>query len=224
VNNYVLYKHTNKINGKIYIGKTCQSPEKRFGYNGIGYRFCTHFYYAIQKYGWDNFTHEVFLSGLSLESANKLERAFIILSKSYDSTIGYNIRKGGDGFDTECSKKLWEDPIYKQKIIDANKEIWANEEYHKKRAALYKEQWKDPDKRKRRSEQAVKRWANKEFHDKAQKAVLEACKTAVVCIETNERFESLKEACEKYSIHHSNLCRSIRSGYRSGGYHWKYAE
>ena len=105
----------------------------------------------------------------------------------------------------------------------ANKEVWKDEEYHKQRAALYKEQWKDPDKRKRRSEQAKKRWADEGFHKKAQQAVLNACKTAVICIETGERFESITEVCNKYNIHHSNVCRAIRKGGKSGGYHWKYA-
>ena len=29
MNNYCIYIHKNKINGKVYIGQTCQNPKKR---------------------------------------------------------------------------------------------------------------------------------------------------------------------------------------------------
>lgn len=29
MNNYTIYMHRNKINGKVYIGQTCQNPKKR---------------------------------------------------------------------------------------------------------------------------------------------------------------------------------------------------
>lgn len=64
LNNYCIYKHTNLINGKVYIGQTCQSPEKRFGKNGNGYRGCRYFYNAIECYGWDNFEHEILETNL----------------------------------------------------------------------------------------------------------------------------------------------------------------
>lgn len=51
---YTIYMHRNKINGKSYIGQTFQKPEERWK-NGAGYKSCTYFYAAIQKYGWNNF-------------------------------------------------------------------------------------------------------------------------------------------------------------------------
>lgn len=50
--NYIIYKHTNKINGKSYIGLTQQNPKKRFKH-GTGYpkRDQPLFHKAIEKYG-----------------------------------------------------------------------------------------------------------------------------------------------------------------------------
>lgn len=91
---YLIYKHTNKINGKCYIGQTCQNPEKRWCKHGSGYKKKQKkFWNAIEKYGWDNFTHDILYTGLTLEEANKLERELI---KKYNSIAnGYNISEGG---------------------------------------------------------------------------------------------------------------------------------
>ena len=56
---YTVYQHKNKINGKIYIGITSKDPEKRWGHNGYNYKSSSYFYSAIQKYGWDNFEHNI---------------------------------------------------------------------------------------------------------------------------------------------------------------------
>lgn len=223
MNNYSVYMHKNKLNGKIYIGQTSRSLEERSGPNGLNYSECKRFYSAIKEYGWNNFEHTVLLTGLSPDEANEFERYFIKTTHSYDPDYGYNIDFGGRGFSSERSKKLWNDPTYRQRISEANKEIWSDEEYHKARSALYKEQWKDPEKRKRRSQQAAKRWADEEFHKKASNAVLRACATSVRCVETQEVFDAMIDACKKYNINHANLIRSIRKGCRAGGYHWEYA-
>lgn len=91
---YTVYKHTNKLNGKIYIGQTCQKTRIRWGYGG-GYRKNLHFYAAIKKYGWNNFEHEVIQSGLSKQEADFLEIELIAEYKTTDSRFGYNIAIGG---------------------------------------------------------------------------------------------------------------------------------
>ena len=60
---WTIYKHTNKINGKIYIGQThYKNVNERFK-NGLGYKRSdgkySYFWEAIQKYGWNNFSHEI---------------------------------------------------------------------------------------------------------------------------------------------------------------------
>ena len=73
---YTVYQHKNKINGKVYIGITSQKPEQRWR-NGEGYKSSPHFYSAIQKYGWDNFEHNILFVELTKEQACLKEQELI---------------------------------------------------------------------------------------------------------------------------------------------------
>lgn len=94
MNNYTVYMHKNKTNGKIYIGQTGQKPEKRWD-NGRGYETSTRFYNAILKYGWDGFEHIILYSNLTQEEANLIEEQLIAQYHSQDDKYGYNIKAGG---------------------------------------------------------------------------------------------------------------------------------
>ena len=111
---YSVYKHTNMLNGKSYIGITNNIKTR---WAGSGYRYKTYggiFGHAIDKYGWDNFTHEVLDSNLTHEDACLLERHYIALYKTnvsrYGNSFGYNLTDGGDGpsshFHSENTKQL----------------------------------------------------------------------------------------------------------------------
>lgn len=96
---WLIYKHTNKINGKVYIGQTCQSALSRFQ-NGKGYKKCPVFNNAIKKYGWENFKWEFLEENMpTKELANKRETYYINLYRSYigfEDCNGYNMTLGGD--------------------------------------------------------------------------------------------------------------------------------
>lgn len=92
---YCVYKHTNRTNGKIYIGITSQKPQERWD-SGWGYQKNKHFWYAIRKYGWDGFDHEVLFSGLSQEDAFAKERELIRVYGSNNYERGYNMTEGGE--------------------------------------------------------------------------------------------------------------------------------
>lgn len=134
-NNYILYKHTSPSK-KVYIGITKRLPEQRYNY-GHGYRGNPHFFNAIKKYGWNNFSHEVLESGLSEEEAKKREIELISLYDSTNPSKGYNRSPGGDllsvdsiqkiaitrktnGTDIKESirmKALWRDNDYRTKVL-----------------------------------------------------------------------------------------------------------
>ena len=75
--NYKIYVHINKINGKIYIGQTGQENVKDRWDSGWGYKQCVAFNNAINKYGWNNFQHIVLIDRLTLEMANIIEEELI---------------------------------------------------------------------------------------------------------------------------------------------------
>lgn len=79
--NYLVYVHTNKINGKKYVGQSSNIVE-RWRNGGKNYFSSIKFFRAIQKYGWENFTHEILYENLNKEAANKIERDLI---RKYDS-------------------------------------------------------------------------------------------------------------------------------------------
>ena len=94
---YTVYQHKNKINGKVYIGITSQKPEQRWR-NGEGYKSSPHFYSAIQKYGWDNFEHNILFVELTKEQACLKEQELIKEFNSMNREYGYNSTSGGDIF------------------------------------------------------------------------------------------------------------------------------
>ena len=109
-NNYCVYMHTNKINGKRYVGQTCKKPEYRW-VNGKGYKGSPHFFSAIQKYGWNNFEHQIIAEKLSKQEADNLEKELISKYKTQNEKFGYNLTLGGEGtcgliFSEEHRKKL----------------------------------------------------------------------------------------------------------------------
>ena len=98
---YIVYKHTNKINGKSYIGITGINPVKRWR-NGFGYYCQPKFSNAIKKYGWDNFSHEILMFGLSKEQACQAEKKLIEHFNSIENR--YNVSPGGNSM--VCAERV----------------------------------------------------------------------------------------------------------------------
>ena len=87
----IIYKTINLINGKIYIGKSCQNNKNYLGSGTILKK-------AIKKYGKDNFTKEVLEEGVTdHDYLCEREKYWIKICNSTNSDIGYNICLGGEG-------------------------------------------------------------------------------------------------------------------------------
>lgn len=92
--NYTVYIHQNLLNNKRYVGITADTVESRWR-NGSGYKTQV-FGRAIQKYGWENFKHDIIAENLTQREAQELEISLIQKFHTQDPNFGYNIAAGGN--------------------------------------------------------------------------------------------------------------------------------
>jgi len=94
-----IYAIRNKTNGKVYIGKTERSLNRRWKQHlceanrGMGFRL----HRAIRKYGADAFTVSLLSTAATRDQLKELERDFIVKYCSINPNLGYNLTDGGDG-------------------------------------------------------------------------------------------------------------------------------
>lgn len=120
----IIYKITNKVNGKSYIGQTRYTIEFRWKQHQHK-KDNTYFHNAIHKYGIDNFSIEI-LEECNIEDLNSREIFYIAKYNTFDK--GYNLTIGGDG-----NRRLLLDNKY-----DEIKELYLSGFSSNKIATLYK--------------------------------------------------------------------------------------
>ncbi len=126
-----IYVFRNKINEKIYIGKTIELYTLRFNehkYNAFTKLTKTYFYNALRKYGWDNFDRFVIYQtnyNNSKKEIDKIicekEKFYINLFRSDCSDYGYNLTSGGDGI---CGYKFSEETKTKMSLTRSGENHW----------------------------------------------------------------------------------------------------
>lgn len=88
----IIYKWTNKINGKAYIGQTVREAERIIEHTRAN-RDCD-FHHDIKEYGIHNFDYEVLERDIEEKDLNNRERYYV---KLYNTNVtGYNKSHGGD--------------------------------------------------------------------------------------------------------------------------------
>ena len=220
---YIIYRYWSP-NGKSYIGQTCQKIDERSGGQGQQYHASTHFFNAINKYGWDWFKNhrEILKEHLTMEEADYWETYYI---EQYDAKKnGYNIQSGG-GFNPaeicaiavlsiNCETKEIE--YYpsmaegaRQKNISPRqvRKVVAHEE-NRYTAGGYVwvsiEEWEQ---------------ANDELKDYyfSLKPKIKNKKRQVILLNTQEVFNSMVEAQEKTGINRTNISACCRKKIKSAG-------
>ncbi len=123
---YVLYEHRNKINGKRYIGITNNTVKRWYG-KGKHYDGCPYFFAAIQKYGWNNFEHNILIYDLSQEEASRLEKHYIKTLKTCDKAFGYNLAEGGTNAPTMLGRHHTDETRQKMRASAQGRTISDNQ-------------------------------------------------------------------------------------------------
>lgn len=117
---FTIYCHTNKINGKKYVGQTRYTIGRRWAQHvavaEADRATCRVLAAAIRKYGSEAFTHEVLDVVMTQEGANIAEGAWI---KHLQCLVphGYNLNAYGEGSTAH--------PETRQKKSENAKRIWA---------------------------------------------------------------------------------------------------
>lgn len=154
---FCTYKHTSPTDGTYYgrtQGVTFSLEELNKNRWGDGEGYCRHeaFYRAIQKYGWDNFKHEVCITHLFDWECSFVELCGVLDSMSTGHSYNIAIPLIGGGQTqidhdvlfriSESSRLRWEDPEYK---ISTGASISKGkiQGYHPLRGKTMPELWKD---------------------------------------------------------------------------------
>ena len=191
----VIYKITNKINGKVYIGQTIEGFDRRYRKN-FSKLHDGYLKNAINKYGIENFEISKILDvAFSKEELDIKEKSWIKIFNSSNKKYGYNLTEGGQNASSYENKT--EDEMKKIKEKLSQSKIGKNNPMYGKSSWDY---MSEEDKIKRKEKQIKTR------------------SKSVICLTTKKIFYSVKEAEEYYGINKSCIYKCCKGYIDRRGY------
>lgn len=145
-----IYTITNKINGKCYVGKTTENPDKYWNLhkNRASNGWIKVLYHSMRKHGSDSFDFKVIIE---IES-DTVEQLNIDLNKLEIETIatlntlipnGYNVTIGGDG-----TKGVKRDEAFKENLRKIKTGVprpeWVKQKFRVPKSEEHKEKLRKP--------------------------------------------------------------------------------
>ncbi len=215
-NNYSVYAHINKINGKIYIGITRQRPERRWQ-DGKGYKKQQAIGRAVEKYGWDSFDHIIIADGLSPNSASEIEKVLIAMLDAQNPEHGYNLHPGG----ADPDGKSWDIPARERMSkLHSGKNNWH-----------YGQHWSDEVKKKIGDANRGRHYGDKRPKSEETKRKMSEGKMKPVWMcDRNDPsikikwFRSSRDAADFLHINYKNISLALHGARKvAGGYAWQFA-
>lgn len=206
---YCVYVHTNKVNGKKYVGMTSQIPERRWRSDGSGYKQNLYFSKEIKEYGWDNFRHEIIDEDMTFEEACETEIALIAKYKSNCRERGYNEESGGLS-EGRASKSMC------MNLREKQKRRFESPEEHVKRSEQTKAYFSLRENRERQSQIILKYYAE---HPERRKPVQQFSLSGEFIYEFGSAWETGRFGFD--ASHVKACCKGKRK--TAGGYIWRYS-
>lgn len=235
---WCVYMHTNLINHKVYIGITSRKPEKRWGRDGSEYTIKNHpaFGRAIEKYGWDNFSHDILFEDLSKQDACQKEIELIKKYKSNctrykDPSFGYNMSDGGA---IGSSGHIWSDED-KKKLSETLRGVVKGEAWRLHLSQAMSGKKATSETRNKLRESHLGKIVSPEIREKMSKSrtgYKNPRSHMVYCIELNQIFWGAQDAANQYLIHRTCIFDCCTGNQKTSGkhpitgerLHWLYAE
>jgi group I intron endonuclease len=221
-----IYKTTNLLNGKIYIGQT--SKDLNTNYLGSGSVVIK----AIKKYGNSNFKREVLEECESKECMNNREKHWIQHFDSINRNIGYNVSIGGEGgnlgdkvnqkiSETRKNKILAKDISGNIFLIDKDDERFKTRELVGIRKGVIASNKGIPMSDKQKEKMKIpKTEAHKEKLSKAKKG---KCLKPIICLNNGITYSGSTEAAEKLGLTTPNIIAVLKGrSIKTKGYSFKY--
>ena len=211
---YCIYRITNLVNGKTYIGqhKYLDESNPMGKYKGSGLNLCR----AYKKYGIENFTTEIIYQRIrDKDTVNAMEIWAIAKYKPE-----YNIAKGGQGGDLYHCKSVVEQELYSLHISNATRGKKRSEEHKRKLSEAHKGKKRSEETRRKISE--ASKGSNNGFYGKhhseeARRKISEARKCKHLSEECKRKMSEAMKGKHWYTDGHNNICAySCPEGYYAG--------
>lgn len=175
----VIYKITNNLNKKAYIGQTTYSAGKRVALHfnaaeklDICTRANTALHRAIKKYGKSNFSYDIVCYANDADELNELEK-FYIVQEGTRVPNGYNVAEGGFAgkWSEEAKiriskirqKQIQENPELRKKLAEPllrYRNKFSSDEYKIIMSEISKSYWSLEENRVNKSQAMKTRWKN----------------------------------------------------------------
>ncbi len=215
----VIYKITNMINGKCYIGQTTNGFDRRYDFNISKRTKNKHLKSAIDKYSIENFDIcKVYDVAFSKEELDIKEQLYIEKFNAIEN--GYNLREGGSkGHLTNETKQILSKLNTGENHPQYGKHQ-SQETIEKRRQKIKGTKRTDEQKQKMSENHADVSGKNNPMYGKGDllKGKNNGRARAVICITTNMVFDTAIEGAKYYNLKASTSIRFCCNGkYKSAG-------